>query len=301
MFGDLFSANLYRICKSKVPVILLIIAAVVTLYSGYILIRVELSQIISKEDFLEMAKESDDTLEGASKGYILGADAATNELDMNEIRWGEGYFIDVGVDELYCINTQLCTFVMINAILVCTYIGSELKTGFYRNLTNVIGKRHIPILSQYALFAAVCAVECIINLVFTLIDAFWFQGAPIWHISSQFFAYFFMSWIMLCAMTSVYIGLIYVIRTKTIPLIISICISLDVHTSILKSLTRIIEHINPNFKFKIVDYLVSTHLEDTLDIYSPANVFFKVLALSGIYIIISMSLSIYLNKKRDYK
>lgn len=304
MFGRLLRTDLYRMRKTTALYIFIVLAFVVCAFFSYVLLRIDVSVAgLDEEDYLNAAIDTDTTIDSAALGYTVGSNAnyEMDESDYSRMIWGDGFYYGCSIAELNSMLIQAGYLILFNAIFVCVFMGNEFKSGFYKNFINTNGKRHIPILSHFTMFAIETAILIIVNIITTIFGDVIFNDGIIGDIGLRSLLYVFMSWIMLYGVTCFFVAMMYIARKKTIPLIVGICISLDLHSLIFSNIDRLIAATNPNSTFRFMNYILTHFLQEKVFIDSSSDVMIKAFALSLVYIIISIGVSVLSTSRRDFK
>lgn len=306
MLGKYIKADIYRFIRMKALYILLIVAFVVQAGACYMVTKVDFNIVgYDNEVFFQIAEDTNSSYESAATGFTMGFNTDPN-LAMNHTRtkhllWGEGIFYNTPSIEYYALNLQIGAIVFVNAILFSILIGNEYKYAFNTNMIKANGDRKYIVLSKFILATIECGAMYVITFIYSCIMELIYKGRLSFDFKASYLPYFISEWLLIYAVTCIFICFCYLFRNKTIPMILSFIIAFDVHSILFGYIDELLEASNAWGDFRFSHYLLTELISGDLYIGSPAIINCRALVLSVFYIIISISLSVFIYCKRDVK
>lgn len=229
--------ELYRIRTMKSAYILPIIMLVLILLTGFFMCKLSLDALgVDTSAYAEQTSSDsydDAAVDGFSVGFQTGYDEAADvdgDSDDNDTLklsdlFGEGIYYNADVPFMYYLNICGMNAVIMLAIFVGLFFGSEYSSGFKKNLTKYSRSRWLSFGSKAI---AVSLYSVIFNVIVFLETAFsmlLFAEGVKWNMDSSFFAYFGLICILEIAFCMLIALLVTITRSTAAGITLGIVIS----------------------------------------------------------------------------
>lgn len=305
MYLNLLKSDLYRVKKAKSLWILILVMAVLFVFWGYTVLRVDVNAVgLNIEELLNTEDDSafDAVLEGYQMGYNAGRDSFdTNKVSREEVVWGEGFLYGHNTLALMEVFSSLTLSFLMASIFIPLFIGKEFDNGCYKNVVITNGNRIIPVLSKLTIGFLYSVLLQLVTFVMIFAVSLLMRCPIIVEFTSEFWGYFFTSWLLLLAFICVVIMLCCIFRSKVAPMVISICLSLSLVSAVTSIIDKIISAAWPNSNFRITRFLLTDILGERIGFEFGSSNFGFAIAVGLVYIAITVTVSILVPLKRDLK
>ncbi len=304
----LIKMELFRLSKHKfiyvVPVILLLSA----LLTGVLLQKLNFGALGIDESMM-VAEDTDlgqSMVDGFKAGFEAGMniseEEATDELNFDFSKlFSGGEFADADVPEMFA---QFCTSLwefLCMAIMAGIFFGADYSTSFVKNLVFTNGDRKQTYFAKALVIGIAAFGMHIVSLICVIISNALFANKLIFNFDGAFFAYFFISLLMLISFALIVGAIVYMSGHGWLGIIAGVIDSAGILSIISMLINLFVNYIFKNrleTNFDLNDYYVAGAMQKfTLEADGKRVVTTIIVGL--VFAAISVLISIRAANKRD--
>lgn len=301
MYIKLLRSELYRTVRQKNPYILLIIGAVITFLTCFVLLKLDfLAPLgIDSETYMAIASEGN-SMEGMENAAQLGAIIGQNTtVDANTSLIGEGVFYSADINKLFNIVIAELDNLLLMAIFVGIFIGDVYSMGIDKNLVISNNKRGILFAARATVIAIYSLVLHAFTWIVTAICAGTMGKGFDFNWSGKVVVYLIVSYLLVVVFGLMEYAFVVLTRSKAAGITIGVILSTGALAAAISVVNwLIIRKLNIDSDFTISNYMVTENLVTFNSNYTSGELT-RVLCVCAVYAALSIILTFVLNKKRD--